>query len=265
MLKVTTVPVKNYLSPSKIRGVDFVINPYVGCPHKCLYCYAEYMRKFSAHSEPWGNFLDVKLCQTPLRPSQIFRRNILLSSVTDPYNIFEKKYEITRSLLRQLIAAEAHICVITKSSLVVRDIDLLSQARSCEVHLSFSTADENLRRLLEPYASSVADKVDALRQLHQAGISTTIMAAPLLPAISDWRQIVETTRPFTDFYRFDGLNLRTPAQKRVLDFIDTHYPQFLSLYGKIYVQEDASYYKELAGEIRAYCQAQAIKAEIFFG
>lgn len=265
MIKVSTVPVKNYLSPSKIAGADFVINPYVGCPHKCLYCYAEYMRKFSSHSEPWGNFLDVKLCAAPLHPAQIFRRNILLSSVTDPYNIFEKKYEITRKLLTQLVAAEAHICIITKSALVVRDIDLLTRARSCEVHLSFSTADEALRARLEPYASPVAERIAALHQLHRAGIKTAVMAAPLLPEISDWKALIEQTRTGADFYRFDGLNLRTPARKRVLDFIDAHYPHLLTLYHQIFVQEDSSYYKQLAAQIRAYCQENHLTAEIFFG
>lgn len=264
MLKVSTVPVKSYLAPSKIPGVDFVINPYVGCPHKCLYCYAEYMRKFSSHTEPWGHFLDVKMCSAPLPVAKIFRRNILLSSVTDPYNVFEKRYEITRRLLRELVAAEAHIRVITKSSLAVRDIDLFRAAKNCEVTFSFSTVDESLRAQLEPYASPVEERIDALRQVHAAGIKTAVMAAPLLPELSDWKAIITATAGAADAYRFDGLNLKTPCQKRVMDFIDAHYPHLLPLYGQIYMQGDNTYYRNLAHEIRTYCDAGAIAADIFF-
>ena len=224
------------------------------------------MRKFSAHTEPWGNFLDVKICQTPLHPAQLFRRSVLLSSVTDPYNIFEKKYEVTRKILLQLIPAQPRLSVITKSALVVRDIDLLQQIPACEVAFSFSTADETLRRLLEPYASSVEEKTDALRRLHEAGIRTAVMAAPLLPELSNWQEIIEKTAPFTDVYRFDGLNMHGPLRtRRIMDFIDVHYPHLLPLYARIYVEGDGSYFRQLAAQIRAYCAARARRAEIFFG
>ena len=103
MIRLDTTPVKTLLSKSKIAGFDYVINPYVGCPHKCIYCYAEYMRKFSGHSEEWGEFLDVKQCETPLKPAKLFRTNVMLSSVTDPYNAYEKEYGLTRKLLKQLV------------------------------------------------------------------------------------------------------------------------------------------------------------------
>lgn len=223
------------------------------------------MRKFSAHTEPWGHFLDVKMCPAPLPAAKIFRRCVLLSSVTDPYNVFEKKYEVTRRLLGELVAAEACIRVITKSDLVVRDVDLLSRARDCKVIISFSSTDENLRRQLEPYASSVAQKIEALRCLHAAGIKTAVMAAPLLPELSDWKAIIEATAAVTDTYCFDWLNLKTPCQKRVLDFIDAHYPHLLPLYGRIYMQGDMAYYDHLAREIRSYCAQKGLEAEVLFG
>ena len=265
MLRVTTVPVKTYLAKSKIPGTNYVINPYVGCPHKCLYCYAQFMRKFSAHREPWGDFLDVKLCNTPLHPSQLFHQEVLLSSVTDPYNPLEKTYQITRNVLQQLIRCQAYVSVLTKSALVTRDIDLLKQLPACEVAFSFSTADEKLRQLLEPGTSTVAEKIAALKTLHQSGLPTAVMAAPLLPGISDWKEIVKQTAPYVKQFRFDSLNMNALFQHKLMDFVEVHYPHLLSLYNQIYLQGKRTYWEELQQEIQNYGRENNLSVEIFFG
>lgn len=264
-MKITTVSAKSYVNPSKIPGADWVINPYVGCPHKCLYCYAEYMRKFTAHTEPWGDFLDVKICTQPLPPAQLFHQHVLLSSVTDAYNPFEKKYQLTRRILEQLAGCEAYVSVLTKSALVVRDIDLLKQLPNCEVGFSFSTADETIRRLIEPGASSVQERLEALKAVHQAGIATAVMAAPLLPGISDFRAIVQAAAPYTRVFRFDSLNIRSTFQQKLMDFIDIHYHPLLPLYNEIYLQGKRTYWQKLEKEIKTFCTAQGLNAEILFG
>ncbi len=265
MIRVTTVPVKTYVTKSKIPGVAHVINPYVGCPHKCLYCYAEFMRKFSAHREPWGEFLDVKLCNIPLQPSQLFHQHVMLSSVTDPYNPFEKKYELTRRLLQQLVNCQAYVSILTKSALVVRDIDLLKKLPRCEVAFSFSTVDESVRKQVEPGTSSIEEKLSALKALHNAGLQTAVMAAPLLPGISDWKAIVQQTAPYVDEFRFDCLNMKGTFERRLMDFIDVHYPQLLPLYHEIYTQGKEQYWQQLGTEIQAYGKANKLAVEVFFG
>lgn len=264
-MKLTTVPVKTYLTKSKIPGAGYVINPYVGCPHQCLYCYAEYMRKFTAHTEPWGEFLDVKLCEHPLHPSQLFHQHVMLSSVTDAYNPFEKKYEITHRILQQLVECQAYVSVLTKSALVTRDTDLFKQLPGCEVAFSFSTVDETVRQLVEPGASSVQERLDALKTVHKAGLPTAVMAAPLLPGISDFKAIVRAAAPYTRTFRFDSLNMRSTFQHKLMDFIDVHYPHLLPLYNEIYLQGKRTYWHELEQEILAFCKEQGVEAEIFFG
>lgn len=264
-MKITTVPVKSYLAPSKIPGAGFVMNPYVGCPHKCLYCYAEFMRKFSAHTEPWGDFLDVKLCENPLRPQQLFHQHVMLSSVTDAYNPYEKKYAVTRRLLEQLVHCQAYVSILTKSALVTRDIDLLTQLPGCEVAFSFATADEALRAQLEPGASSIQERLEALKTVHQAGLNTAVMAAPLLPGISDFKAIVTVCAPYTKAFRFDSLNMRSTFQHKLMDFIDVHYPHLLPLYNEIYLQGKREYWQKLTQEINAFCAQQQVSAEVFFG
>ncbi len=266
MITIASTPVKTYLSKSKIPGFDYVINPYVGCPHKCVYCYAEYMRKFSGHTEEWGDFLDIKECAVPLRPAQLFRTRVMLSSVTDPYNPYEQQYGLTRRLLQQLIVCQAHVYILTKSTLVLRDLDLFKQFAECEVAFSFSSADDSFRQLAEPGASSVSEKTDALKTLHEAGIRTAVMGAPLFPGISRWKDIITLTRPYVNRYGFDSLNMRPAYQKKVIGFITRHYPQLLPLYSDIFLQEEPTdYWKKLGEEIQSYCQQENIRAEIYFG
>lgn len=261
---VQQVSVKSILAKSKIPGVDFVINPYVGCPHNCIYCYAEYMRKFTGHNEPWGTFLDVKIPQTPLKPAALFHANVLLCSATDPYNPYEKEYQRTRQILKHLIYAQARVSILTKSDLVVRDIDLLKQLYRCEVGFSFSCVDEDTRKLLEPGASSIQDRLAALAAVHQAGLNTAVMAAPLLPGISDWKAIVQATRLYNTTYRFDRLNLRPGFQKKFISLVAAHYPHLLPLYSEMYLKENDSYLQAQKQEIQDYMQEQHLLADIFF-
>lgn len=264
MITVAQTPVKTFLSQSKIPGYDYVINPYVGCPHRCVYCYAEYMRKFSGHEEPWGDFLDVRYCEIPLKPNKLFHARVLISSVTDPYNFYEPKYEVTRGLLKQLRDCQAYVHILTKSALVIRDIDLFKQLPECGVTLSFSSADDTFRTLAEPNASTVEEKIIALHTLHAQGLSTEVMIAPIMPGITDWKEIISRTRAYTNHYSFDSLNMRSAYQRKVLNFIEQHYPKQLPLYTDIYLHENFSYWENLANEIREYARVENLEVQLYF-
>ena len=106
MVVVRRVAVRSLISATKL-GADFVINPYVGCPHNCIYCYARcIMLMRSPHAEEWGDYLDVKVPSQPLPLDKLFRKSVLFSSMTDAYNPYEERAEITRSLLKELLPAE---------------------------------------------------------------------------------------------------------------------------------------------------------------
>ena len=128
-MKIEYREAKSIITKSAIPDLDYVINPYVGCQHKCIYCYACFMMRFTNHKgDTWGDFLDIKDYDfTKIKPNKYDGKNILLSSVTDPYTPSEKKYKSTRKILKQLIGTKAKISVLTKSRLVTRDIDLFKQ------------------------------------------------------------------------------------------------------------------------------------------
>jgi DNA repair photolyase len=173
---------KSVLSNSQIY--DYAMNPYVGCGHSCRYCYAAFMRRFRGHKEKWGEFVDVKINAPELLAREIKRKRmgrVWVSGVCDPYQAAEKKHELTGRCLEILLENQWPVTIQTKSSLVLRDIVILEKFKDIEVGFSITTADENIRRLFEPGASPIEERIHALDVLHSRGIQTFAMIAPLLP------------------------------------------------------------------------------------
>ena len=176
------IQAKAILSTSRVY--DYVVNPYVGCQHACTYCYARFMKRFTGHKEPWGEFVDVKINGPDLLPMEIKRKrkgNVWVSGVCDPYQPLEAKYRLTRSCLKILREHDWPVIVQTRSPLVLRDIDVLKGARYFEVGFTVTTVDDCIRKWFEPGAPAIKDRLNALDVLHQAGIRTYAMIAPMLP------------------------------------------------------------------------------------
>ena len=191
MTGIRSIEVKGILQKSGLPGTRYVINPYVGCVHGCVYCYARFMKRFTAHPEPWGTFLDVKANAAQTLRRQLDSRRepldevVFFSSVTDPYQPAEGKYRLTRSLLEVLLEHHVPVSILTKSDLVLRDADLLRPMPGASVGLSFSTADDSLARMLEPRASAPSRRIRALKELRTRGVETWAFLSPFLPGVSD--------------------------------------------------------------------------------
>jgi DNA repair photolyase len=182
---------KSILSKSKVY--PYVINPYTGCQHSCSYCYARFMKRFTGHREPWGQFVDVKLNAPDLLRQEITKKKpdrVWVSGVCDPYQPLEAKYELTRQCLEILAHNDWPVTVQTRSPLVLRDIDILKEGKYFEVGLSIPTADDHIRKLFEPAAPTIQARVTALERLHQAGIRTFVMIAPMLPGAEGLAEIL---------------------------------------------------------------------------
>jgi DNA repair photolyase len=173
---------------SRSQVFDYVVNPYVGCQHGCTYCYARFMKRFTGHKEPWGEFVDVKANAPDLLKREIVKRlprRVWISGVCDPYQPLEREYELTKECLEILIQHDWPITVQTKSPLVLRDIDLFMKSDKIEVGLSVTSADDEIRTLFEPGAPSIKKRIEALEELHLAGIRTYAMIAPMLPGAEE--------------------------------------------------------------------------------
>jgi len=179
---IREIPAKTILSVSQIY--DYVINPYTGCQHACSYCYARFMKRFTGHKEPWGEFVDVKINAADLLQKEISRKKpgrVWVSGVCDPYQPLEVNYELTRQCLRILQQHQWPVTVQTRSPMVLRDIDILKEMRDLEVGLTITTMDDGIRKMFEPHSSPVKARITALAELHAQGITTFAMIAPMLP------------------------------------------------------------------------------------
>ena len=181
-MKITEKIAKNILSPSQVY--DYVINPYVGCQHACIYCYAKFMKRFTGHKEAWGDFVDIKINSPDLLKKEIIKKKkgtIWISGVCDPYQPLERKYKITEKCLEILAEFDWPVVIQTKSPLILRDIEILKEIRNIEVGFSIGTADDLVRKAFEPKAPGINKRIDALEELRNAGINTYAMIAPILP------------------------------------------------------------------------------------
>ena len=189
---VKEIQAKTILSVSKVY--DYVINPYTGCQHACTYCYARFMKRFTRHKEPWGEFVDVKINASDLLQVEIKRKkrgSVWISGVCDPYQPLEGKYKLSRKCLEILKQHHWPVIVQTRSPLILRDIDILKGAKDFEVGFSVTTMDDGIRKLFESSAPPVKNRLNALDILHRAGIRTYAMIAPMLPGAESLAEALE--------------------------------------------------------------------------
>ncbi len=201
---VNQIEAKSILSKSQIY--DYALNAYVGCQHKCMYCYAKFMKRFTGHHEPWGEFVDVKINAPDLLAREVKKKKkgrVWISGVCDAYQPLEKKYMLTRRCLEILINSAWPVTIQTKSPLVLRDLEILKDSPDSEAGFTITTADENVRKIFEPGAPPVADRVEALGILHAAGIRTFVMVAPMLPGAE---QLVSMLEGKVDSILIDRMN-----------------------------------------------------------
>jgi len=262
-MKVKEIEVKEYITKSKLLGTDYVINPYVGCPHACKYCYASFMKRFTNHEEDWGEFIDIKKCNNKIDLRKINNKTVFLSSVTDCYNPYESKYKITRSILEQLLEANCILNITTKSNLILRDLDLLKKFKRVVVSISINTMDESFKNDMDR-ASSIKERIETLKILHENGIYTVVFMSPIFPYITDFKKIIENTKDYVDEYWFENLNLRGDYKYKILKYIEDKYPNVYKEYKDIYLNNDNRYWDYLAKEIDIYCNKHNIKYKNYF-
>ncbi len=150
-MNIREITARSALTRTGIEGYDYCLNPYVGCGHGCRYCYATFMKRFTGHSEPWGDFVDVKANVAHVLRRQLKRvreGTLLIGTVTDPYQPLEKRYRLTRDCLSALVPTPLEVHILTRSPLVVRDTDILRQLSHVEVGLSITTNREDVSRSL---------------------------------------------------------------------------------------------------------------------
>jgi len=244
-VKVAEIEAKSILVRSKLPDTEYVVNPYTGCAFGCHYCYASFAGRFVA--EPignWGNYVYAKINAVPLFETELakLRRagrapSILLSSVTDAYQGAEQKYRLTRGILEAL-AREPYpgvVGILTKSPLVLRDIDLLAEIPRAHVGLTVTTTDDRLSRFLEVRAPLGSRRLETLSALAARGIETYAFVGPLLPHFRYEREALDALfaglagAGVRSLY-VEHINLRPYIQQRMLRALRLAAPEVQAVY-----------------------------------
>lgn len=208
---------KSIITKSNLPNVDYCCNLYIGCTHKCSYCYATFMRRFTNHSEEWGEFVDVKINAPQILEKELRLKKIdkwiILGSVTDSYQPIEKKYLLTRECLNIFLKYQSSISILTKSKLILRDIDILKKFNHCEVGLSVSVVDESIIKKIEPYSASFSERINVLDILKKNKINTYAFIGPIIPNITNLREIFKKLNGKVDYVMGEFINLRCGSKE----------------------------------------------------
>ncbi len=194
-MNISEIKCKTALNPSKLPGLDYSLNPYTGCQHKCVYCYVPNVMHLDR--KKWGDFVKIKTNIPNVLSKEIRKKPkgiVGISTVTDPYQPVEKKYKLTRYCLQQLLIHDFPINIQTKSDLVTRDIKIISRFSTAEVIFSIATLKDTQRKILEPNSSKIQDRLNAMKKISKAGIKTSVFFGPIYPTIKteEIKEIIHT-------------------------------------------------------------------------
>ncbi len=236
---VTAERVKSIISRNDSPDIPFTcsINPYRGCEHGCIYCYARPSHAY-LNLSPGLDFetrLFAKVNAAECLREEFARPGYACSTIsiganTDPYQPVEREWKITRSILEVMAACDHPIGIVTKNALVERDLDILAPMAAkglAKVYISVTTLDHELARHMEPRASAPARRVEAIRRIAQAGVPVGVMVAPIVPFLTDsaTEQILEAARE-AGAQSAGYVLMRLPYEVKDLfkDWLMQHYP-----------------------------------------
>ena len=295
MLKVRSILNK---SVSKRRlSLAYSINPYRGCEFGCKYCYARYTHEFMAPKAPPAEMgersAEVAMNAIDMRDPLSFERmiflkqnaawlleqelkkidpaqEIALGTATDPYQPIERRARITRSLLEVFARKSGYrLGIVTKSRLIERDIDLLveiARRNTLVVHVTITTPDAKLARLLEPRAPRPDLRFQAVKRMREAGIVAGVFGSPLLPGITDTEEALDgmarrAAAVGASFFAAHPLFLKPCSRPTYLSFVREHYPSLLADYAERFATADfasTSYRQRLAKMVDEACRRHGI-------
>lgn len=286
-----TLEVRSVLNKSVSKrklSLAYSINPYRGCEFACRYCYARYTHEFLAGKEPAGveepDFRDPNLFERLIflkenaawLLEQELRRidpadEIALGTATDPYQPIERTACVTRSLLEVFARKSGYrLGIVTKSKLIERDIDLLAEIarrNTLVVHVTITTPDAALARILEPRAPRPDLRLQAVRHLREAGLTVGVLCSPLLPGITDTEDAIDrmaarAAEARASFFAAQPLFLKACSRTTYFEFVREHFPHLLEDYARRFQERDFAekeYREQLEGWVAKACRRYGLR------
>jgi DNA repair photolyase len=246
---------------------DYTLNCYTGCTHGCVYCYARFIERFHPHPEPWGAFVDVKVNAVEVLKRQLRRAapgGVFVGSACDGWQPIEAEYRLTRRCCELMLEWGLRVNVLTKSALILRDLDVFA-GRPAQIGVTLTTLDESLRRLWEPHAASVPQRLKVIEAVRQAGLNTSVMFGPLLPFLSDTQASIDALLQQAadlgvDEIWVDALNPRPRVWPAVAALLRAEFPDLLPPYRRILF--DARFRAEYLQGLRGRVESAAARLSL---
>jgi len=259
---MSEIKAKTIITKSKLPKVDYCFNPYIGCSHRCAYCYARFMGRFTGHTgEQWGSYLDWKINAPELLKKEVLKIKkkggvVIIGSVTDCYQPIEKRLKLTRQCLEIFLEHQIPISILTKNTLAKRDFDLLKQFDHCELGVSISIFDEQVRKILEPGASNPQERIDVLKEAYSLGLNTYAFLGPIHPFLTNIEEIFNKVAPFVKFIMGEVPNLHSGNWN---DFATALTKLDINSKGYRRIAESNDFYQETADLVKKLCQEKTIE------
>lgn len=243
------------IESARMPDMQWSLNPYRGCKHGCVYCYARYTHTF-LELDPGAGFSQtvfvkrnlVQALRADLRHPNWRRQHVSIGTATDPYQPAEGRYQLTRGALLVLRDQLNPAALVTKNTMALRDADIMaSLARAAGFHLlmSITTLDESLAREMEPDVPSPQQRLAAVQELARAGVPVSVAAAPILPGLNDSEE--QLTQLFQAAYDHgadvafhQSFRMYAATRATLFQYLQSHQPQLLASYRRVYdAQMDA--------------------------
>lgn len=268
---ITEISCKTALGESKLPSYDYCLNPYVGCSHACIYCYARSYALRRGRTEEWGSYVDVKANFVDVLAKEVRRsmkRGVVgISTLTDGYQVTESTRRLTQQCLGILLESGFKVTIQTKSDLVLRDIELLSEyPGEVNIGVTITTLDKDLARKIEPGASDPDRRIDVLSRMGSAGLGTWAFIGPILPHLTDdgIGEILDVAQAVkVGEVLFDRLNMRPGVWPSIAGFLQSEYPELLPKYKEIFYSE-SGYLTSLKERIKTEAIARGLKYSICY-
>ncbi|MFH1180817.1 MAG: radical SAM protein [bacterium] len=272
-MKIKEIQCKSAIGKCGFPGGGLAINPYVGCGHGCVYCYARFIKRFTGHIEKWGSFVDARMniadiLKKQLRSPKYKGERIYIGTVTDPYQPAEEKYKLTRSILQVLVNYGNPVSILTKSDLVLRDIDLLKKFKNIDINFTVATLDEKWKKFTEPNSSTIKQRLRVIEKLIKNGIAIFVMVGPYWPIFTNPETMLKrfkeigVSRVFTESFNTVGGNWTG-----VENVLKKHYPKLLTRMKEMLFDKKKFYefYNEAQKKINKLSKEYKIPVTVYFG
>jgi len=249
-MKVSTCSYRPILVPCSLENFDYQVDPYVGCEHNCLYCYVlnqaetDWTKEICVYSDITG--------QLSGELEKISPQKIYMGYYTDPYQPREADLNQTRKVLKLFLEKEFSASILTKSDLVVRDIELLKGMDHASVSVSVAFNDNHIRQQFESKTIDTEARIRALQKLRQAGIQTSALICPVIPYITDVTPLIDMLEPHTDAIWIYGLSINERSDRNwqnVQDILNTHFPNLKEQIETVLFTQEHSFWAELRQQL----------------